>query len=107
MIKETAAMVGRIAKRWIPLFVTAAVFAVAAFVVMRVNRREPFGTSPGTMVQLATSHVPTEEDVDFYENVYPRMVRKEVAGLTGEDPGPLRPWAFPLFNAGTTLVIGR
>ena len=46
-------------------------------------------TSPGTMVQLATSHVPTQEDVDYYKYVYPRMVRRDLIDLTGEDPGPI------------------
>ncbi len=46
-------------------------------------------TSPGTMVQLATSHVPTQEDEDYYRYVYPRMVRHDLIDLTGEDPGPI------------------
>lgn len=47
-------------------------------------------TSPGTMVQLATSHVPTQEDVDYYRYVYPRQVRHDLTDLTGEDPGPIQ-----------------
>lgn len=46
-------------------------------------------TSPGTMVQLATSHVPTQEDVDYYKNVYPKMVRRDITDMTGGDPGPI------------------
>ena len=65
---------------------------------------EGFGTSPGTMVQLATSHVPTEEDERYLRTVYPRVVRKEVANLTGGDPGPLRPWIFPWSGRGITLI---
>lgn len=45
------------------------------------------------MVQLASSHVPTQEDVDYYKNVYPKMVRHDLADMTGEDPGPI---AVPL-----------
>lgn len=51
-------------------------------------RKDGF-TSPGTMVQLATSHVPTQEDVDYYKYVYPKMVRHDLADMTGEDPGPI------------------
>lgn len=46
-------------------------------------------TSPGTMVQLASSHVPTQEDYDYYRNIYPKMVRRDLTDMTGEDPGPL------------------
>ena len=45
-------------------------------------------TSPGTMVQLATSHVPTREDEEYYRKVYPAIVRRDITDLTGEDPGP-------------------
>ena len=51
--------------------------------------REAF-TSPGTMVQLASSHVPTQEDVDYYKNIYPKLVRHDLIDLTGGDPGPIR-----------------
>jgi hypothetical protein len=74
-------------------------FLAAAFLSMS----EGFGMSPGTMVQLATSHVPTREDVDFYQRVYPRLVRREVAELTGEDPGALRAWTFPSLEPVITL----
>ena len=46
-------------------------------------------TSPGTMVQLATSHVPTQEDVDYYQYIYPKRVRQDLIDMTGEDPGPI------------------
>jgi hypothetical protein len=66
---------------------------------------EPFGsTSPGTMMQLATSHVPTEEDFLYYSAVYPKQLRREVADLTGGDPGPLRPWVFPTLQRGIALL---
>jgi hypothetical protein len=48
-------------------------------------------TSPGTMVQLATSHVPTERDIYYQRFIYPKLVRKEIAQMTGGDPGPLAP----------------
>jgi hypothetical protein len=61
-----------------------------SIIVMGVlfRTQEPF-TSPGTMVQLATSHVPTQEDVDYYRKIYPKMVRHDLIDLTGEDPGPI------------------
>ena len=61
-----------------------------SIIVMGVlfRTQEPF-TSPGTMVQLATSHVPTQEDVDYYRKIYPKMVRHDLTDLTGEDPGPI------------------
>jgi hypothetical protein len=63
---------------------------VAIFIIVWVASRKKSGfTSPGTMVQLATSHVPTQEDVDYYRNIYPKMVRRDLTDLTGEDPGPI------------------
>ena len=48
--------------------------------------KEGFGaTSPGTMVQLRTSHVITEEDEYYYKYVYPRLVRKEIYEMTESD----------------------
>lgn len=40
-------------------------------------------TSPGTMVQLATSHVPTEEDAYYMRYIYPRIVQRDLIDLTG------------------------
>ena len=65
---------------------------------------ETFGTSPGTMTQLSTSHVPTSEDLYFYNNVQPKMVRREIANMTDGDPGELRPWIFPWYGRGVTLI---
>ena len=48
-------------------------------------------TSPGTMVQLATSHVPTAEDYNFFRHEYPRIVRQDLIDMTGGDPGPIHP----------------
>ena len=67
------------------------------------KKYESFGTSPGTMVQLQTSHVPTEDDYNFYKNEHPKIVRREVASLTGEDPGELRPWIFPWYGRGVVM----
>lgn len=59
---------------------------------------EGFG-SPGTYVQLATSHVPTARDEYYYANVYPKLVRKEITDLTGGDPGNIATFLTPY--AGT------
>jgi len=56
------------------------------------------------MDQLQTSHVPTEEDVHFYRHEYPIIVRKEVKQMTGDDPGELRPWIFPWYGRGATIL---
>lgn len=40
-------------------------------------------TSPGTMVQLATSHVPTEEDAYYMKYIYPQIVRRDLIDMTG------------------------
>jgi hypothetical protein len=45
-------------------------------------RSEGF-TSPGTMVQLATSHVPTEEDAYYMKYIYPQIVRRDLIDMTG------------------------
>lgn len=63
-------------------------FVIGLLLVCLFMRKDGF-TSPGTMVQLATSHVPTQEDVDYYKYVYPKMVRHDLADMTGEDPGPI------------------
>lgn len=63
------------------------VIFIAALLFMR---SEGF-TSPGTMVQLASSHVPTEEDLYNERFLYPEIVRKEITRMTGEDPGPKNP----------------
>jgi hypothetical protein len=89
-------------------FLLAILLALFAIILLgflaNSSKMEGFGTSPGTMVQLQTSHVPTEEDYNFYTKEYPKMVRREVADLTGGDPGELRPWIFPWYGRGVTLI---
>ena len=55
------------------------------FVALVLSRRvEAFGsTSPGTMVQLQTSHVPTEEDAYYFKYIYPRVVKRDLIRMTG------------------------
>lgn len=65
---------------------------IGAVVLLAVSflflRKDGF-TSPGTMVQLATSHVPTAEDYYYYKNIYPQVIRRDLKDMTGSDPGPL------------------
>lgn len=62
---------------------------------MVVYTTEGFGaTSPGTMMQLVSSHVPTAEDVDYYVNEYPKVVRREITRMTGDDPGNVALYPF-------------
>lgn len=61
---------------------------VVVAVVFLFLRKDGF-TSPGTMVQLATSHVPTAEDYYYYKNIYPKVVRHDITDMTGSDPGPI------------------
>lgn len=44
--------------------------------------REAFGMSPGTLVQLASSHVPTEEDADDWRK-YQHQVQRDLIDMTG------------------------
>jgi hypothetical protein len=61
---------------------------VSVLAAFRILNAEAF-QSPGTLVQLSTSHVPTADDVYFYRSVYPGMVRRGIISMTGSDPGPL------------------
>jgi hypothetical protein len=56
--------------------------AVALFVIVCSRVREPFGTSPGTLVQLASSHVPTEEDARYMAQ-YAQQVNRDLVDMTG------------------------
>ena len=67
----------------------AIVFLVIILVGYLFFCKEAF-TSPGTMVQLASSHVPTQEDVNYYRNIYPKVVRHDLLDMTGDDPGPIQ-----------------
>ena len=79
--------------------------ALFLFVVTHPLCVEHFGaTSPGTMVQLQTSHVPTQEDVNYFNFVLPKIVRKDITNLTGGDPGELRPTGIPI--GGTYVLAG-
>lgn len=67
--------------KWCLGLVVLLVIAVLAL----FNVQENFGMSPGTMVQLQTSHVPTEEDAYYQRYIYPRLVKKEIYNMTESD----------------------
>ena len=58
-------------------------FTVLLLMILVLPRLEGFGTSPGTLVQLSTSHVPTEEDEYYLRYIYPRMVNRDLFDMTG------------------------
>ena len=61
-------------------------FLVGVIALAFFKRYDGFGaTSPGTMVQLSTSHVPTQEDEYYWRNIYPKQVKKEIYNLTESD----------------------
>ena len=61
-------------------------FFTIVLILLFFNRVDGFfGMSPGTMVQLQTSHVPTEEDLYYMKYVYPRQVRREIYNMTESD----------------------
>jgi hypothetical protein len=45
------------------------------------NYKEAFGTSPGTLVQLSASHVPTSED-ESEERVQRELVSRDIHDMT-------------------------
>jgi hypothetical protein len=65
------------------------ILLIVILIVSLLCAKEGFG-SPGTMVQLATSHVPTQEDVNFFQWEYPQIVRRDITDMTGGDPGPIQ-----------------
>ena len=60
---------------------------------------EFFGMSPGTMDQLKSTHVTTQEDINYHMFVLPKVIRKEITAMTGGDPGVLHTWSHPLGGA--------
>lgn len=54
-------------------------------IYIHFSRKDGFGMSPGTPVQLNTSHVPTDEDEYYWKNVYPKQQKKEIYNLTASN----------------------
>jgi hypothetical protein len=71
------------------ILVIASAILLFAFLVrdrvygLSLTKKEFFGTSPGTMVQLASSHVPTEEDEYWALKGYAQQVNHDLMDLTG------------------------
>ena len=62
------------------IYTTLIIILISLYGLLRV---EGFGsTSPGTLVQLQTSHVPTEDDEYYYKYIYPKLVRREIYEMT-------------------------
>ena len=71
-------------RKYLPCILIMAISIAIVIYIVRNQPVETFGsTSPGTMVQLQTSHVPTEEDSYYYKYIYPKLVRKEIYEMTG------------------------
>ena len=61
-------------------------FFLTILILVVFKKAERFAaTSPGTMVQLSTSHVPTEEDSYYWKYIYPKQVAKEIRNMTESD----------------------
>lgn len=60
-------------------------FILTLLVLIGFKRYDGFGMSPGTPVQLSSTHVTTKEDIYYWKHVYPKQVRKEIYNLTESD----------------------
>lgn len=58
--------------------------AILAVVLFFTKSEGFYGTSPGTLVQLASSHVPTESDLTE-EKIEREQVRKDIYDMTESD----------------------
>jgi hypothetical protein len=67
--------------KWSPCLL----FCLTILVLIVFKRYDGFGMSPGTPVQLSSTHVPTKQDAYYWKNVYPKIVRKEIYNLTESD----------------------
>jgi hypothetical protein len=71
------------------ILVIASAILLFAFLVrdrvygLSLTKKEFFGTSPGTMVQLASSHVPTEKDEYWALKGYAQQVNHDLMDMTG------------------------
>ena len=67
--------------KWCLGLVVLLVVAVLAMFKLQEN----FGMSPGTIVQLQTSHVPTEEDAYYQRYIYPKILKRDLYDMTESD----------------------
>lgn len=67
---------------WYRLFISLAFLFVILF-ISQLYVKEAFGaTQPGTLIQLAAGHVPTEEDIREARE-WKNQVKRDLIGLTG------------------------
>jgi hypothetical protein len=68
-------------KRYSLIFIVLLLILVCALFCVKEGF---FGTSPGTLVQLASSHVPTESDLSEAQ-IEREQVRKDIYDMTESD----------------------
>jgi len=66
---------------WV-VMISSILISVAGCLLAMVVPIETFGAQGGGMVQLRTSHVPTEDDIDAWK-ANALQVKKEIVSMTG------------------------
>ena len=66
---------------WV-VMISSMLISIAGGLLAMVVPIETFGAQGGEMVQLRTSHVPTEDDVDAWK-ANALQVKKEIVSMTG------------------------
>ena len=66
---------------WV-VMISSMLISVAGCLLAMVVPIETFGAQGGGMVQLRTSHVPTEDDIDAWK-ANALQVKKEIVSMTG------------------------
>lgn len=67
---------------FLTVLISLLLLSVVGKLLLPMILREPFGAQGGEMVQLATSHVPTMEDVQAWKQEQ-RQIRKDIINMTG------------------------
>jgi hypothetical protein len=62
--------------------ILTSILILSVFYYITLPKKEAFGTSPGTLVQLASTHVPTAEDYE-QEDIERQLVERDVKSMTG------------------------
>ena len=66
------------------LLIILTIASLLAVLIVTDAIKEGFAaTSPGTMLQLRTSHVRTKEDEDYEQNVLPHIINQDLIHMTG------------------------
>ena len=66
----------------IPIVLVCVICLFIGVFRMTRNKKEPFGFSNGTLIQLSTSHVPTVYDQEL-EELYRKQVKHDLIDMTG------------------------